>query len=139
MFANDRKRYGIMMARLGHMHNREVSSVMLEEYWNALAGYSIERVERAVEWHKANNKFFPKPSEIKEVIQGSWPETSYVYLPEPDPSEETRQFGRACNRWVQSDAFKKFPSDYGAWREFMISQGIPEEKIPSETNWIGEK
>lgn len=66
-----RKRFAEGMKGMCELHNRVASKPMLKMYFFALAKYDIEDVLRAFVTAVSATKFFPKPAEIIELIQGS--------------------------------------------------------------------
>ncbi|WP_290925028.1 DUF6475 domain-containing protein [Halodesulfovibrio sp.] len=66
-----RKRFAEGMKGMCELHNRAASKPMLKMYFFALAKFDIEDVLRAFVEAVSATKFFPKPAEIIELIQGS--------------------------------------------------------------------
>lgn len=71
MTDRDVARFAKVMAALGETFNETISDVRAEAYFGALDDLPMERVEHAAtEWIK-RGKFFPKPVELRELIEGS--------------------------------------------------------------------
>jgi len=68
---DQRKRFLQGLAGLCQLHNRKVTKQMAKMYFFALGHFDIEDVLRAMVAAVSMNKFFPKPSEIIEIMQGS--------------------------------------------------------------------
>lgn len=66
-----RERFLQGLAGLCELHNREATEAMAKLYFFALQAFDIEDVLRAMVKAVAASKFFPKPAEIIEFIQGS--------------------------------------------------------------------
>ena len=66
-----RKRFAEGMKGMCELHNRAASKPMLKMYFFALAKFEIEDVLRAFVTAVSATKYFPKPAEIIELIQGS--------------------------------------------------------------------
>jgi len=58
------------MATLGEIHDKTISTMMLELYWKLLAKFSDAECERAFKSLIISARFFPKPVDILEAIQG---------------------------------------------------------------------
>jgi hypothetical protein len=67
----DRERFGIALTGLAEIFNEPVSTPRMNAYFSALSDLSIDRVEAAVAQLMRTAKFFPKPIEIREALQGS--------------------------------------------------------------------
>jgi hypothetical protein len=59
------------MAMLVEVFDKEVTPQRVEIYFRALAAYPIDRIAAAVEEAVRTLKFFPKPAELIELIEGS--------------------------------------------------------------------
>lgn len=59
------------MAGLGELFGKRISDVLKEIYWQALAPYSNEQCRIAFNRATTERKFFPKPVELIELIEGS--------------------------------------------------------------------
>jgi hypothetical protein len=68
---NDRDWFADQMEGLGLTYDKEVTDPLSEIYFRALMAYSVEQIERAVNQIIITSKFFPKPSELIELIEGS--------------------------------------------------------------------
>jgi hypothetical protein len=69
MKPHDRARLFAALTRTAEVFGKDASGPLLESYWDALRGFSVESVERALKSHEANGKYFPKPAELKTRIQ----------------------------------------------------------------------
>lgn len=71
MRAQDAERFAKVMAALGETFNDTISDVRSEAYFGALEDLAMEQVEHAAtEWIK-RGRFFPKPVELRELIEGT--------------------------------------------------------------------
>lgn len=58
------------MAMMGELFDKNVSSTLMEAYWKALEPYSDAEVETAFKRLVTTARFFPKPAEVLEAING---------------------------------------------------------------------
>jgi hypothetical protein len=60
-----------LMALLAEVFGKELNPQLVEIYFRALADFSIERIAAAVEEAVRRLRFFPKPAELIELMEGS--------------------------------------------------------------------
>jgi hypothetical protein len=63
----DRKDFGIAMAALGFALGKTVEREELDAYWQFLRDLDLEALKRAVGMAGRTLRFFPKPSELREL------------------------------------------------------------------------
>lgn len=66
----DRKPFGEMLFALGEVFGEAVTATRMEIYFRALADLSLESIRQAANIHARTSKFFPKPVELREAIEG---------------------------------------------------------------------
>lgn len=71
MIEDDRTRFARQMTVLSVTFDREISDELGEIYFRAGADFSIAQFERAVALAVAECRFFPKPVELREMIEGT--------------------------------------------------------------------
>jgi hypothetical protein len=71
VIAQDLEAFARLMAALAEIHNETPTPQRLEIYFRVLADWSIEVVAAAVDAAIRRLKFFPKPAELIELIEGS--------------------------------------------------------------------
>lgn len=71
MTRDDSAAFAALMLGLGEVYGEPVSDVRMEIYFAALADLDIETVRAAATAHVRLSKFFPRPAELREVIDGS--------------------------------------------------------------------
>lgn len=59
------------MLTIGELYDREMSALLQNVYWKALEPYTDEQCERAFNTVLVKTKFFPKPAEIVQEIEGN--------------------------------------------------------------------
>ena len=67
----DKKQFAQRITALSALFDREISEAVIEMYWVALDPYGDEETERAFQEAARRCKFFPKPAELIELIEGS--------------------------------------------------------------------
>lgn len=67
----DRAEFAEAMHALGHTFNEPVSTIRTEAYFDALADFTIEQVNAAARLAIRSSRFFPKPIELREFIEGT--------------------------------------------------------------------
>lgn len=58
------------MAALSEIHNRELSALLNSLYWKTLEPFTDDECERAFKELVFSTKFFPKPADFLEILQG---------------------------------------------------------------------
>lgn len=66
----DRQPFGEMLFALGEAYGESISAARMEIYFRALDDLSLEEIRRAANVHARASKFFPKPVELREAIEG---------------------------------------------------------------------
>lgn len=68
------ERLAEIMAGLGEIYGKSISTMMVDLYWEALRGFNFEQVNRAVQLHLRNpdgGQFFPRPADLMRHLVGS--------------------------------------------------------------------
>jgi hypothetical protein len=71
MTGGDETKFGKLMVVLGETFGETLSGPRIRAYFEALADLDFTLVERAAKVHLASGRFFPKPAELREPIEGS--------------------------------------------------------------------
>lgn len=66
----DEVKFKEYMAALGEIHDRKVSGTLAEIYWQVLEPFDDDQCENVFKRLLREAKFFPKPSEFLELLQG---------------------------------------------------------------------
>lgn len=69
-----KQRFAVVMLALGEYYNREISTGVLDLYWQALRRYDVEAIETAVHRHLSNpdsGQFMPKIADFVRMIEGT--------------------------------------------------------------------
>jgi hypothetical protein len=71
MTKNDITRFTVAILRLAEIVGEAVSEPRLKAYFDALSDLSIEQIEEAARRLMNTSRFFPKPIDFREALQGS--------------------------------------------------------------------
>jgi hypothetical protein len=130
----DRSRFAELMYALSETFDTKVSALRVQLYFDALVDLPIAAVERAARLAVGTLRFFPKPTELRELVQGNvedeagiaWAafqrEVSRVgYMREPDLPAATM------------DAIRLV---FGDWRRACASLPSPDsDRAPELMGW----
>ena len=70
MLSAERPQFRAQLARLGRIFDRQISDVLLDDYWQALRHLSLSTLTARVDTHIRVGKFFAKPRELLENPDG---------------------------------------------------------------------
>lgn len=110
MTDQDRGTFATLMLGLGETYGEPVSAARMEIYFAALADLELDAIREAATAHVRSSKFFPRPSELLEAVEGpaaeraelawmamlslvrryGWPGIDGKGTPPPFPDEATR-------------------------------------------------
>ena len=70
---NDKANFQILINSLSVMYGQKEkpATMLISMMFNALAGYSLEQVTLAANKHVAKSKFFPRPADLVEILDGT--------------------------------------------------------------------
>lgn len=68
---SDLRRFAVTLGALGETFNETISDVRLDAYFMALSDLPIEAIEQATKAHIRDGRFFPRPIELRERIEGN--------------------------------------------------------------------
>lgn len=71
MTDGDKKQFAAILGALAEIFGQEMSKPKLNLYFGALKDLTIEQIERAGEQLAGTAKFFPRPVEFREAVEGS--------------------------------------------------------------------
>lgn len=69
----DKEKFKGFMLLIGERENREISDALLDGYWETLKPFSDEQCDKAFKKVWNNTRFFPKPEDFLEHLQGGIP------------------------------------------------------------------
>lgn len=71
MIPADNENFAKALLVLGEVFGEQISEARLEAYRMVLAGYEFQSVESAIQRAMTSLRFFPKPAELVEMIEGN--------------------------------------------------------------------
>jgi len=71
MEKNEFPRFAQLMVQTAEIYNEKLSEIKIELYFEILKDFPYASIERAFVHHIRTSKFFPKPADIVEFIEGS--------------------------------------------------------------------
>ena len=74
----NRKKYMEFMNGMAAVFDKEVNKILIDVYWKILEPYTDEQCEKALNTIITTSKFWPKPAELIEVIQGGKSENAVL-------------------------------------------------------------
>ena len=92
---------------MGEVFNKAITPALAQIYWTSLKEFTDEQVKTAFEQALGSLKFFPKPSELREIIQGTgdehgheaWSEIMFCLERGKPPPEELHHITRSLGGW----------------------------------------
>jgi hypothetical protein len=99
MHADDRKEleeFAVLMATLGEVFTREVSTTLTEIYFRVLSSWTIDEISHAAWEHIARGTFFPKPVELIDSARAYRLELRKGLPPTAEEIEELERQRRTC-------------------------------------------
>jgi hypothetical protein len=122
----DRERFGRAMLVLSEAFNEPVSQVRATAYFETLADLPIEHVERAARTWLRSGKFFPRPSELREAIEGVAQDRALLAWHEL--TSEIRRVGFYGTPQLSAATVEALRATWGSWQA--VCSGLP---APGET------
>jgi hypothetical protein len=71
MTEHDRGRFAELLLAIGETYSEPVSDARMEIYFRALSDLSLDDIRQAAHVHVKTQKFFPRPAELIEAVEGS--------------------------------------------------------------------
>jgi hypothetical protein len=118
MNQQDRQRFAELVLGLGETYGEPVSDARMEIYWRALEDLSFAAVQRAANVHARTSKFFPRPAELREAVEG--PIEDQAELGWAAVQSIVRRYGYWANpedvQWPDEITKHAAMKLYGGWR-----------------------
>ena len=67
----DEQKFKELLLMLGDIFDKKVSGTILKTYWQILSSYTDTQFATAVDAHMRVGKFFPRPADFIELIEGT--------------------------------------------------------------------
>lgn len=74
MKAKDRESFAALMAGIGELYGKPLSSQLISIYWDGLSGYEFDEVKVAINLHVRNpdtGQFMPKIADVVKFVEGN--------------------------------------------------------------------
>ena len=115
MTTQDRPAFAELMVAIGETYGEPVSAPRMELYYRALADLPIEAIRAAADAHVKHQKFFPRPAELREAVEGSVEdraELAWVHV-----LREVRRVGYYGSPAFPDEATRRAALEmFGGWR-----------------------
>lgn len=125
MTDRDKPAFATMLVAVGEMFNRQLSEVLLELHFNALADLELEAIRRAMTQHIRNQKFFPTPSEIREAVLGSTEDRAELAWAKLLTLVRERGWTAPPTVWEDAAMRRAAMELYGGWQ--LLCERLPSE------------
>lgn len=114
MNQHDQETFAALMLGLGETYGENVSEARLEIYFQALRDMPLDAIRKAANLHVQSSKFFPRPAELREAINGNSDdaaELAWAWL-----VKEVRRVGWVGRPTWPDEATKRAAMQlYGSW------------------------
>lgn len=104
------------MQAIGELYGKSISDALSEIYWESLKKYDFADVSKAFYQHintPVSGKFFPKPADIKEILEGSNSDKANVAWSKVDNA--IRFVGGSDNVVFDDEKIHAVIQDMGGW------------------------
>lgn len=113
MTGDDRGRFARALAVLGETFNEPISEIRTEAYWRALEDVSIDAYEAACMEALRTKTFFPKPAELRELLDGSLEDQAELAW--SDLCSEVRRVGSWGTPTLEVATINAMRALFGSW------------------------
>jgi len=117
MRQNQIQKFSQMLAVLAEIHNKNLTKTLIKAYFTALLPFKFEKVEGAISRSINELKFFPKPAELIEFIQG-------------DPNESKADVAE-----IQATVVLRAIATYGSYQSPTFEDPITADIVTKRFGW----
>lgn len=114
MTEQDRGPFAQLMLGIGETYGEPVSDTRMEIYFRALSDLSLDAIRTAANVHVRSQKFFPRPAELREAIEGNMDdraELAWAHV-----QNEVRRVGyNGTPSWPDEATRRAAMELYGGW------------------------
>lgn len=74
MLLSERARFSQLLIAISELYNKPLNNILLSLYWNALEGFDLTSIEKALQAHINHpdvGQYMPKPADIMRFLVGS--------------------------------------------------------------------
>lgn len=130
----DRPRFAELMLALSETFESQVSSLRMQLYFDSLRDLPIESVTSAVQAAIDRLKFFPKPVELREMVDG--PVADAAALAWAEFTREVGRVGYMRTPSLPATTMETVRIVFGGWRQACGSLPAPDsERAPELMGW----
>jgi hypothetical protein len=116
----DQIKFKEYMATLCELHDRTMSKLLTDLYWKVLEPFSDEQCESAFKEIIYSNKFFPKPADFIEVLQGTKKNrATEAWL---EVLESVKRIGNYESVKFADEAIHSVVQTMGGWPDFCMME-----------------
>lgn len=134
MTPENRARFAELMFGMGETFNEPVSSVRAGAYFDALSDLPIEGVETAVRLAVRTLKFFPKPVELREMVEGAKGDEAALAF--AAFQKEVSRVGYMHQPSLPEATMNTIRVVFGSWRAACAALPSPDsERAPELMGW----
>ncbi len=113
---DDKGKFTQTMVAMGELYDKELSPVLVNLYWTALKEFSDDDVSHAFEVAMMTLKWFPKPSELREIITGNASEQAHCAWADVIKGLERGAGHRLIESNKLAPEIETLVSELGGWR-----------------------
>lgn len=118
MTEQDREGFALLMLGIGETYGESVSDARMELYFAALADLELAELRAAATAHVRTSKFFPRPAELREAIDGRAEDRAELAW--IDMLQLVRRYGfwqvPPAEAWPDNATRAAAMSMYGGWK-----------------------
>ena len=119
MNSHDKKPFLDAMMAMGELYNRELSTTLESMYFDDLHEFDLQGVLESMRRHRLDGeagRFFPKPSDIKAMIEGDNREKGMEAWPEVADLARNSRVAKSLDPITE-----RVVQDMGGWKHFGMS------------------
>lgn len=132
MQTQDVSKFTMLMAGIGELYGKTISSQLIDIYWQVLRKYDLIDVQNAFQSHVKNpdcGQFFPKPADIIRFIEGNG--ESKALMAWAKAERAMIQIGRYQSVVFDDPLIHSVIEDMGGWVKFCAMKN---EQMPFVAN-----
>lgn len=157
MRQEDKKEFIKLFMGISELYEKRLSEALISLYFESLKEFSIENIKKSFNLHAKTSKFFPKPSDLLELIEGNREEKGIVAW--KDFREAIRHQGADNSVIFEDPKISWIVESYGGWikvcgmetkdLDFMrvgflkaynsLNHDLPQKKLIGLTEWENER
>ena len=113
---DDKGKFANTMVAMGELYDKELSPVLVNMYWTSLREFSDDDVSHAFHVAMMTLKWFPKPSELREIITGNGSEQAHCAWADVIKAIERGAGHRLIDSKKLAPEIETLVTELGGWR-----------------------